>query len=367
MTLFSGLKILDLTRVFSGPFATRHFADFGAEVIKIEPPQGDDSRRFPPLKQDWSGYFEILNRNKKSLVLDLKNPKDLQRFYKLCKKADVVVENFTPSVKKRLKIHYKAIKKLNPKIIYASVSGVSERVQRKYYDVIAQAESGFISLNGEKKDMKVSTAIIDAFSGMKLAYAVSSALYARERYQKGCQLHVSMKGSAFDLLEQNLIETSVTGRDPKKVGNMDNAIAPFGIFDTSDGALVVAAGNDLLWNRLSDFFVSKNAKFPRQKFITNHLRVKNISLLKKEMEKVLRKMTTKQVVAMLIEIDVPFGEVKTMQSVLNDKENFAEKLLEKIKHPKVGKFVVPTGAIQYSIYKKSKYKLAPKLNEDYEI
>ncbi len=123
--IFKGIKILDLTRVFSGPYATRLFADYGAEVLKIENEKNfDDSRLFPPIKNNSSGYFELLNRNKKGISLDLKNEDDLKKFYVLCEKADIVVENYTPQTKHKLKIDYDIIKKINPEIIYASLSGV---------------------------------------------------------------------------------------------------------------------------------------------------------------------------------------------------------------------------------------------------
>lgn len=363
MNLFSSIKILDLTRVFSGPFATRHFSDFGAEVIKIEPPQGDDSRRFPPLINNWSGYFEILNRNKKSLVLDLKNPDDLNKFYKLCEKCDVVVENFSPDTKKRLKIDYATIKKINTKIIYASVSGISDNVNRKYYDVIAQAESGFISLNGEKEDMKVATSIIDAFSGMKLAFAISSALYGREINGVGCKLNVSMKGAAFDLLEQNLIEASVTKHNPEKVGNMDNAIAPFGIFKTKNSALAIAIGNDSQWSIFSRFLKKHNSAFNEKLFTNNHLRIKNIKKLKNEIEKILKKYLTTDILKILNGLNIPCGQVNKMLDVIADQENYEEKLLQKISHPVAGNIIVPNGGVLFSNYHQQKYKNSPTLNE----
>jgi len=364
MNLFSGIKILDLTRVFSGPFATRHFSDFGAEVIKIEPPQGDDSRKFPPHIGEWSGYFEILNRNKKAITLDLKNESDLDKFYKLCKKCDVVVENFSPDVAKKLKIDYQTIAKINQNIIYASISGISEKVVKKYYDVIAQAESGLISLNGESEDMKNATSVVDAFSGMKLSFAISSALYAREKTQKGCKINVSMKGSAFDLLEQNLINTSVTNINPKKVGNMDSAIAPFGVFKTKNGAVVVAVGNNDQWERLKTFLLKHGPERNLKIFETNILRLKNIRKLKIEIERVFSKHSSKNIVEILEGNNIPCGQVKTMRDVINDKENYDEKLLEKIDHPIAGNIVVPTGGVFFSNFKKEKYRIAPKLNKN---
>lgn len=369
MNIFTSIKILDLTRVFSGPFATRHFSDFGAEVIKIEPPQGDDSRNFPPIVGNWSGYFEILNRNKKSLVLDLKNNADLNIFYNLCKNCDAIIENFTPNIKNKLRINYSIIKKLNPKIIYASISGVSDNVDKKYYDVIAQAESGIMSLNGKKDDMKNATSIVDAFSGMKLAYAVSSALFNRERTKQGCHINVSMKGSAFDLLEQNLISSSISNKNPEKVGNMDNAIAPFGVFKANDTNIVIVIGNNNQWLEFVKFLQKNNPKFNDSLFKSNTLRLKNIKKLKIEIETVLKKYTAKEIVSVLKKLNIPCAKVNKMLDVLKDRENYNEKLLEKIKHSIAGEIVVPTGGIVFSNNKKEKYRESPILNEtnNYEI
>jgi CoA:oxalate CoA-transferase len=359
MNIFSGVRIIDLTRVFSGPFATRHFADFGAEVIKIEPVSGDDSRRFPPLIGNWSGYFEVLNRNKRSLFLDLKDENDLQTLYNLCANADVFVENFSPSVSQKLQIDYQTIKKIKKEIIYASICGVSEHLDRKYYDVIAQAESGLISLNGEKVDMKNATSIVDAFSGMKLAYAVSSALYYKEKTGKGQRIVVSMKGSAFDLLEQNLIETSITKKNPIKVGNMDNAIAPFGIFNAKDGSIVLAIGNESLWNTFTSFLLHYNSSYSNKLFRTNKERLENIDSLKLEIEKVFTLFPKENLIRELTKLGIPCGEVKTMRDVLEDKENYDEDLLYGYSVKGVGNVVSPVGGIVFSEGKFLKSKKAP--------
>ena len=140
--LFRGIRILDLTKVFSGPFCTRLFADYGAEVIKIEHPNApDDSREFPPIKNGWSGYYEMLNRGKKGITLDLKTREGKEHFYRLAKTADVIVENLTPDTKKHLGIDYEEIRKIHPKIIYASISGTGQEENRRYYDILAQAVS----------------------------------------------------------------------------------------------------------------------------------------------------------------------------------------------------------------------------------
>lgn len=355
MNIFSGIKIVDLSRVFSGPFATRHFADFGANVIKIEPPNGDDSRNFPPKIGKWSGYFELLNRNKSSLFLDLKKDHDYKYFVNICKDADVLVENYTPGVTRKLGIDYKTINKINKRIIYATISGISSQVNRKYYDVIAQAECGLISLNGSNEDMKIATSVVDAFSGMKMAYAISSALYFRELNGKGQKIEVSMKGSGFDLLEQNLISTSVTNINPTKVGNMDNAIAPFGIFKTKDGSVVLAVGNEEMWEKLSSFLSKELLEFDGNLYSDNSSRLKNLTRLRVDIETVFSKLKKTEVITLLNKMKIPCGQVKTMKEILMDKENFKYQLLKKYSSKDVGAVTVPTGGINFSLVNQVKF------------
>lgn len=347
MNIFRGIRIVDLSRVFSGPFATRHFADSGAEVIKIEPPKGDESLNFPPLKNGWSGYYELLNRGKQVARLDLLKSADLCTLYSLCKHADVFVENYSAGVTGRLCIDYDTIRAINPRIIYASLRGVSESIDRKYYDVIAQAESGLISLNGQTEDMKNATAVVDAFTGMKLAYAISSALYYRSLHDCGMRISVSMLGSAFDLLEQNLIETSVTGHNPIKAGNMDTAIAPFGIFRTKDGSVVVACGNDTLWGKLADF-VRIPPEQRRKLFGTNAERIRNIKSLTTYIETAFAAYTTNDVCMHLERLNIPYGKVARMSDVIADKRNYTAGLLKKRNIPRVGSITEPTGGITFT-------------------
>jgi formyl-CoA transferase len=225
---------------------------------------------------------------------------------------------------------------------------VSDNVVKKYYDVIAQAESGLISLNGETNDVKISTSIVDAFSGMKLAFAISSCLYFREKHHRGQRIVVSMKGSAFDLLEQNLVAASLTQKNPYKVGNMDNAIAPFGVFSVSDGSIVLAIGNDSLWTLFVDSFKHYNSSLQNEIFATNDSRVEHITLLKTEIEKVFQNFDKRSLLQLLVSLQIPCSEVKTMIDVLKDQENFDEGLLTTYVVPTVGPIVVPTGGISFS-------------------
>ncbi len=343
--IFSGIKVVDLTKVFSGPFATRMLADYGAEVIKIESENSrDDSRNFPPIKNNWSGYYEILNRNKKGLSLDLKQTDDLEKFYDLIKGADVFVENLTPSVKKRLKIDYETLKKLNPQLVYASLSGVGQDSDKKYYDVIAQAQSGLMSLSGTPESpMKIGPSIVDAFSGMTLAFAISSALFYRQKTGLGQYLDVTMLGSAFNLLESNLIDYSLTGKNPTRAGNIDNTVSPFGIYKTLDSHIVIAVGNDKLWK-----LFAKNLNIDLAEFSTNELRLKNNDQLTRAIEQAFSNRSTAEIEQQLKEINVPCSKINEMSDVFSDQNNFSKKLLLHFNHSKLGDCVVPGSSINFS-------------------
>ncbi len=369
-SIFTGIKVLDITKVFSGPFATRCLADYGAEVLKIEDIlHQDDARNFPPLKNTSSGYFEILNRNKKAVSLNLKDSADLQSFYNLCKDADVIVENMTPSTKYPLNIDYKTIYKINPRIIYASLSGRGQQENIKYYDVIAQAESGLMSLSGTAHTpMKIGPAVVDAFSGMTLAFAISSALFYRERTGKGQSIDVSMLGSAMNLLEQNLIEYSITGQIPKRTGNIDNAVAPFGAYKARDGYIVIAIGNDSLWRVFEGFLEKHNCSFDNSMFKTNDLRLQNELRLTNLIQAVFKHYTISQLLDILPTYSIPCSRINTMKDVYDSSKNYALGFLEKYEHPKLGSIVAPGQSIIFSEVPRVKTHPAPTLgknNKDY--
>jgi crotonobetainyl-CoA:carnitine CoA-transferase CaiB-like acyl-CoA transferase len=216
-----------------------------------------------------------------------------------------------------------------------------------------------MSLNGEKEDMKNATSIVDAFAGMKLAFAISGALYGRERTRRGCHIIVSMKGSAFDLLEQNLIASSLTRQNPAKVGNMDSAIAPFGVFRTKDAAIVLAIGSDRQWEVFLQLFKADRVRLGRDAFSTNDVRVKNFRTLQREIERIFRRYSSTKLLRMLTKAAIPCGKVNSMRDVLRDAENYDQELLEIIDHPDIGRFVVPAGGVFFSRYEREKYRPAP--------
>lgn len=359
--IFSGVRVLDLTKVYSGPLATRYLADYGADVLKIESPsQPDPSRSFPPIRDGVSGYYEILNRNKAGMMLDLKVEADRHMFYKLVKTADVVVENMTPSAKVKLKVDYKTVRQFNKKIIYASLSGKGQDTDEKYFDIIAQAESGLMSLTGTPSvPTKIGPAVVDAFAGVNLAFAISSALYHREVTGKGQNISVSMLGSSMNLLEQNLVEYSVTGKNPVRQGNLDTAIAPFGIYKTKDRFVALAIGSDILWQNFVR--VMQDDRLAEKKYATNMSRLKANQDVKKDIERVFQRYTSRQLVALLKTHNLPVAEIAHMSDVAANTWLYDSGALEKIVHPDLGLIAVPGLPIEFSDAVPLRHALAPQM------
>lgn len=364
-SIFKGVKVLDITKVFSGPFATRMLADYGAEVIKIEHEKNyDDSRNYPPLKKNWSGYFEIVNRNKKGITLNLKDNKQLDQFYTLIRTSDIFVENLTPSTKHKLKIDYETVKKINPRLIYASLSGVGQKNDKKYYDVIAQAESGLMSLSGDpEKPMKIGPSVVDAFSGMTLAFALASALFYRQKTNIGQCIEVSMLACAMNLLESNLIEYSLTKKNPKRTGNHDTAISPFGLYKTKDAYIVVAAGNNSLWKKFADF-LQKHISFDEKPFATNELRLKHNDSLTTIIENIFSNFSVHDLTSILSSLSIPCSRTYEMSDVYNDQNNYKTGALVQIKDTKLGTYVVPGTSITFSNGETIEISKAPAIGED---
>lgn len=251
-----GIRILDFTRVLSGPFCTAMLADVGAEVIKIESPTGDDQRHMGAMYNGCSVSFELINRNKKSLCLDLKSSEAKKVVHDLVATCDVVVENFRPGVAARLGVDYDTLRQLRPDLIYCAISGFGQHgplANRPAYDVVAQAMSGFLSLNGEPGRTPVLTgdSIGDTVPGIYAAWAICAALFRRERTGVGGQVDVAMFDCLFSLLPTALAQLQATGLSPKPTGSTHPLSAPFGVFQAKDGHYALAVANASLFSRLA--------------------------------------------------------------------------------------------------------------------
>ena len=248
--IFEGLRILDLTRVMSGPYCTAMFADLGADVVKIELPNtGDEARFFAPHVQGESTYFALLNRGKKSVTINLKSDQGQALVRDLARQSDVVIENFRPGVMDRLGLDYDKLSRDNPRLIYASISGFGQEGPYRdwpAFDLVIQAMSGLMSITGERdgRAMAVGESVADVATGMFAAFGVAGALYDRELTGKGRRLEVAMLDSVFSMLVTSLSRQLYTDRKPGRVGNRHPETYPVDSYETSDGVVVLVGFTD---------------------------------------------------------------------------------------------------------------------------
>jgi CoA:oxalate CoA-transferase len=284
------LLVLDLTRVLVGPYCTMMLSDLGARVIKVEAPEvGDDSRKFGPFINDYSAYFMSLNRGKESIALNLKNEDDKKIFDKILTKADILVENFKPGTLERWGYGWKDICKKYPKLIYASASGFGQTGPLKElpaYDMVVQGMGGLMSVTGQpnSEPTRVGTSIGDITAGLFTTIGINAALYDREKTGKGTFIDVSMLDCQIAILENAIARYLAKNEIPKPMGSRHPSIAPFEAFKTKDSYIIIAAGNEKLFEKLCNVLnISKIAHDP--KFNTNSLRSQNMDDLKKYLKK----------------------------------------------------------------------------------
>ncbi|MBU5294376.1 CoA transferase [Anaerosalibacter bizertensis] len=347
------IKILDLTRVLAGPYATMILGDLGADIIKIEMPvKGDDARAFGPYLNDESAYFMSLNRNKRSMTLNLKSEKGKELFLEMVKKVDVVVENYRPGTMEKLGIGYDTLSKINPKLIYAAASGYGHTgpySKRAAYDAVVQAMGGLMSITGEKggKPVRVGTSIGDITAGLFTAIGILAALNNRNETGKGQKVDVAMLDCQVAILENAIARYVVTNEVPKPGGNKHPSIVPFESFETKDGEIMIAAGNDSLWAKFCRV-IGKEELIEDERFKTNPLRDKNYDELRPLIAESMKNRTTKEWQDMLDDSGVPNGPINTIDKVIEDPQVVAREMIVEIEHPIAGKLKTPGIPIKLS-------------------
>src|SRR5437763_4727322 len=317
----SRLRILDLSRVRAGPTCVRQFADFGADVIKIESPPGVDPNENMGGPRDGPD-MQNLHRNKRSMTLNLKLPEAREVFSRLAKTADVVVENYRPDVKFRLGIDYASLEKINPRIILASISGFGQDGpyrDRPGFDQIAQGMSGIMSVTGAagQGPMRVGAAVADVAAGLFAALGIMTALLEREHSGKGQWVQSSLLNAGIALLDFQAARYTMKGEVPGQVGNDHPTSMPTSAYKTRDGYINVAASGDGMWTRICQLF--ERAELARdERFKTNELRAKNRAALNAEMNKALAGRSSAEWIEALNKIGVPTGPIYKMDEVFAD-------------------------------------------------
>ena len=364
-----GIKILDLTRVLAGPFATMILADLGAEVIKIEVPlSGDDSRQFPPFQGGESTYFMSINRNKKSVTLNLKTEEGKSIFLQLLKQCDVLVENFRPGTMEKLGLGYDRLKLEQPGLIYAAASGYGQTgpySQRAAYDAVVQALGGVMSITSPEKDglpTRVGTSIGDITAGLYTAIGILAAVVERQRSGVGQMVDVAMLDCQVSILENAISRYLATGIAPRPIGNRHPSIVPFEPFETLDGQLMVAAGNDALWQKFCQATGLEDL-LTEAAFTTNASRNENYEQLRPRIATVMCQKTTGAWQTILDSAGVPNGPIQTIDMVVKDPQVQAREMLVEVNHPSVGRVTVPGVPIKLSETPGSVRTPAPCLGE----
>ena len=337
-----GLRVIDLTRVMTGPYATMMLGDLGADVIKIEQPgKGDDTRGWgPPFIEGEASYYLSVNRNKRSLALDLKSDLGREALWRLIDTADVLIENFSPGTIGRLGFGYDAVKERRPAIVYASISGFGQRgpgASRTAYDLIVQGMGGLMSITGRPEDppTKLGIPIGDIGAGMFAAYAIAAALYRRERTGEGEYIDVSMFGGQVALLTYQAEIFFTTGNVPAQLGNAHPIVAPYDTFATADGYVNMAVGNDSLWQRFCDAFGLDDAKCDPD-LLTGAGRITNKAKVYDIVCSALLAYPTDEVVRRLDERGVPCGPILAVDEVFEHPQTEEYRLKRTIQHPLIG-------------------------------
>ncbi|MCD5414392.1 MAG: CoA transferase [Clostridiales bacterium] len=367
-TALQGIKILDLTRVLAGPYATMILADLGADVVKIEMPEiGDDSRYFGPHINGESAYFMSINRNKRSMTLNLKKEEGKKLFLEMIKEFDVVVENFRPGTMERLGLGYDMLKTVNSELVYAAASGYGHTgpySKRAAYDAVVQAMGGLMSITGEKggKPTRVGSSIGDIAAGLFTAIGILTALTNRSVTGKGQMVDVAMLDCQVAILENAIARYTAGGEIPKPIGNRHSSIVPFEPFEARDGEIMIAVGNDAIWHKFCNT-IEKAELIDDVKFCTNVLRHENHSLLKPIISEEIKKKTIKEWQNILDTAGVPNGPINTIDKVVKDPQIIAREMIVEVEHPIAGKVKIPGIPIKLSETPGEITRSAPLLGE----
>jgi len=338
-----GIRVLDLTRALAGPFCTLMLGDNGADVIKIEiPGSGDDTRKWgPPFIGDESAYFLSINRNKRSLTLNLQDPKAQDVFMKLAKDSDVVVENFTPGVMDRFGLGYEAVKAVNPNVVYCSISGFGQDGpyrSRPAYDQIMQGVGGLMSITGEPdgEPQKIGIAVTDIGAGMWSAFAITTALHHRDKTGEGQYIDISMLDAQVAWLTYQAAFLFANDEPPKRMGAAHPTLVPYQAFMCSDGKYInVAVGSERIWERFCQGMGREDLK-DHPDYSVNSVRVAHRGAIVSMLQEIFLTRPVSEWVEDLQAANVPCGPINDLADVFADPQVLARDMLQEMPHPTLG-------------------------------
>lgn len=368
-----GITVLDLTRVVAGPYGGSILGDFGANVIKIEVPvKGDDARGYGPYRNGESMYYANLNRNKKGITLNLKSEEGKEIFKKLVRKADVVIENYRPGVMDKLGLGYEVLRQINPGLIYGSVSGFGSYgpySQRPGYDIISQGMGGLMSVTGAEggEPTRSGNAMGDMLGGMNMVMGILLALYARTKTGKGQRVDISLVDSVVASLENAYVRYFDSQKIPKRTGNAYASIAPYDTYHVKDGFVVIACGNQKLYEKLCTEVLDMPWMITDERFLTVPLRVKNNKIQKKYIEEWTMQHTVVEVVEIVLGKGIPAGPIYNVQQITEDDHIAgAREMFVEVNHPVIGPMKVNGNPIKLMDMMPRINYPAPTLGQDNE-
>ncbi|HLS16804.1 MAG TPA: CoA transferase [Paenalcaligenes sp.] len=345
----NNIRVLDLTRILAGPWCTQNLAELGAEVIKVERPvSGDDSRQWGPsyIKKPSSGmstYFSSCNRGKHSVTANFKDPEDLKTLRELAKQVDIFIENYKPGTLEKYGLGYEELKKINPQLIYISISAYGQygpKARQPGYDYVFQGVGGLMSYTGIADNeagagpIRVGVAVIDLMTGMYATTAALAALQKRAQTQKGCYIDLSLLDVAVAMHANLGSEFLNTGNLPIRSGNKHSNCAPYDVFSTLDGHFILAIGNDTQFECLRS--ILNNEELNQSKFNKNLDRLNNRDELKEILKPILKTKTTQEWGVLLNEQNIPWGPINTLNDVMNDPQVQFRKIVQKTQHDQLG-------------------------------
>ncbi len=366
-----GIRILDLTRVLAGPFATMLLADMGAEVIKVEQPgQGDLTRHLPPLRAGESHYFLSINRNKLGIAVDMKRPQGRQVILDLARRCDVAIENFRPGVAQRLGVDCEALRAVRPDIVYCSISAFGQTgpyANRSAFDVAMQAMGGAMGLTGEPggRPMRMGLPMADLGTGLFAVCGVLAAVVERQRTGRGQLVDVSMMDSMVGLLTQFAGRYFMTGEDTDPVGSSHPSVSPYGAYETADGHIVIANLGENFWPKIARA-IGRPELAADPRYRTNADRLER----REEVDEIVTSATRRHPTAYWEEVfereDVPHAPVLKVSEVVNHPQVRAREMLVEYEHPTVGRFPAIGRSIRFTEHEHEPLEPPPLLGEDTE-
>jgi formyl-CoA transferase/CoA:oxalate CoA-transferase len=349
-----GIRILDLSRALAGPYCSMMLADMGAEVIKVEiPERGDDSRAWgPPFLKGESAYFMSVNRNKKSITLNLKKEKAIEIIHKLIKQSDILLENFRPGTMEKLNLSYNEVKEINPTIIYCSISGFGQDGPYRLFpgmDQVLQGMGGLMSITGEPNGppIKVGVAVADIAGGMFAAFGIMIALFNRQKTGKGQKIDNSLLDNQIAWLTYRAGSFFMSGEIPKPLGSGHPVIVPYQAFKAKDSYFNLAVGNDQLWEKFCKA-VGLERIVNDPKYATNSMRVENREDLVKIIEDLIFTKEAEEWLQILTDAGIPCGPIYAMDKLFNDPQVSHRKMVQQLEHPKAGRIKVTGVPIKLS-------------------